>query len=241
MRLGCDMHPCIVIAFEVWLLNVWVHFEAGSLNCVAVETAVCFPQVGGTDQWGNITAGCDLVRKRLGKEVYGATIPLLTTAAGDKFGKSAGNAVWLSPQHTSPYHMYQFFLNTADQDLPRFLRLFTFLSLADIDTLMVQHARDPHLFVGQKALAAQVTGMLHGAAGVDLALRVSDVLFGKSKHANFTTLGLAATEWLSVFAGLPFVSVAKADLRAGINILDFAVLCRAFDGVGTRGRSTCSL
>ncbi len=222
----------------------------------------CKLQLGGSDQWGNITAGCDLVRKRLGgaHEVFGATVPLLTTASGEKFGKSAGNAVWLSAAKTSPYHVYQYFLNTPDADVARLLRLFTFLPLEEIEALCARHATAPHLYEAQRTLAAYVTRLLHGRAGVNLALRATNALFASGKSsapaaaatsaaatsgsagggggssdgaAGLAAAGLSAQEWLGVFANLPMTSVARADLADGINVLDLAVKCRAFENTRT--------
>lgn len=219
----------------------------------------CKVQLGGSDQWGNITAGCDLVRKRLGgaHEVFGATVPLLTTAGGEKFGKSAGNAVWLSAAKTSPYHVYQYFLNTPDADVARLLRLFTFLPLEVIEALCARHAAAPHLYEAQRTLAAYVTRLLHGRAGVNLAVRATNALFASGKSAapvaaavtstaatsgsggssdgaaGLAAAGLSAQEWLGVFANLPTTSVARADLANGINVLDLAVQCRAFDNTRT--------
>lgn len=202
-------------------------------NFVDLIADLLTTQLGGSDQWGNITAGCDLVRKRLGgEEVYGVTVPLLTTASGEKFGKSVGNAVWLDAAKTSPYHLYQYFVNTADADVARLLRLFTFMPLSEIESLMSEHMTAPEQFAAQKTLAAHATRMLHGDAGLEFAQRVTEVLFGKSRHLPLTEMKISAHEWLAVFGSLPSTSVPRAEFERGINVLDLAVHCGAFDNKG---------
>ena len=142
----------------------------------------CTLQIGGSDQWGNIVSGVDLVRRKHAIEAYALTVPLITKADGTKFGKTAAGAVWLDPAKTSPYSFYQFWLNTADADVEHFLKVFTFIELPLIDDLMLKTAAAPQQRDAQKALAAAVTGMLHGDGAVVSAQRVSDALFSGAIH-----------------------------------------------------------
>ena len=138
----------------------------------------CSLQIGGSDQWGNIVSGIDLVRRRLGKEAHALTVPLVTRSDGAKFGKTADGAVWLDPAKTSPYAFYQFWLNVADADAVSYLRLFTFLDLATIDELAQAAARAPERREAQTKLAEEVTRLVHGADGLGAARRITDCLFG---------------------------------------------------------------
>lgn len=138
----------------------------------------CSLQVGGSDQWGNIVSGVDLVRRRLGREAFALTVPLITRADGAKFGKTAAGAVWLDPARTSPYSFYQFWLNTADADAVRYLETFSFLSLAEIEALEAGLREAPQLRAAQTRLAEQVTELVHGPAALESAQRISRCLFG---------------------------------------------------------------
>lgn len=138
----------------------------------------CSLQIGGSDQWGNIVSGIDLVRRRLGREAHALTVPLVTRSDGAKFGKTAAGAVWLDPAKTSPYAFYQFWLNVADADAVSYLRLFTLLDLATIDDLAQAAARAPERREAQTRLAEQVTQLVHGAEGLSAARRITDCLFG---------------------------------------------------------------
>jgi tyrosyl-tRNA synthetase len=137
----------------------------------------CTIQMGGSDQWGNITSGMDLIRRMSGKQAFAITYPLITNSDGTKFGKSMGNAIWLDAQKTSPYRFYQFWRNCADADVINYLKVFTFLSVAQLQELAATHALDPGLQVAHKALAEQVTRLVHGEAGLAAALRISQALF----------------------------------------------------------------
>jgi tyrosyl-tRNA synthetase len=137
----------------------------------------CTIQMGGSDQWGNITSGMDLIRRMNGKQAFAITYPLITNSDGTKFGKSMGNAIWLDAQKTSPYRFYQFWRNCADADVINYLKVFTFLSVAQLQELAATHALDPGLQVAHKALAEQVTRLVHGEAGLAAALRISQALF----------------------------------------------------------------
>ena len=138
----------------------------------------CELQIGGSDQWGNITAGCDFVRRKLGVPVWGWTFPLITKADGSKFGKTESGAVWLDPERTSAYRFYQFFVNTEDAKVSEYLRKFTFLPRAEIEALEAAHAANPGAREAHRALAREVTTLVHGAAATDAAIAASQILFG---------------------------------------------------------------
>jgi tyrosyl-tRNA synthetase len=138
----------------------------------------CELQIGGSDQWGNITAGTDLIRKKLGRPAYGLTLPLITNADGTKFGKTAAGAVWLDPKKTSPYRFYQFWINTDDRDVVRYLKYFTFLSQDEISALEKKHAENPGAREAHKVLAKVITDMIHGEHATTEAVRASQILFG---------------------------------------------------------------
>ncbi|MBW7896691.1 MAG: tyrosine--tRNA ligase [Opitutaceae bacterium] len=142
------------------------------------KTHNCELQIGGSDQWGNITAGTDLIRKKLGVAAWGWTFPLITKADGTKFGKTEGGAVWLDPARTSPYKFYQFFVNTEDAKVGEYLRKFTFLSRPEIEELEAKHAANPGAREAHKALAREVTKLIHGESALDAALKASAILFG---------------------------------------------------------------
>jgi tyrosyl-tRNA synthetase len=178
------------------------------------ETHDCILQGGGSDQWGNIVAGIDLIRRRGGTQAYGLTWPLLTTADGTKFGKSAGNAVWLDPAMTSAYAYYQYWLNAADADVVRFLKLFTFLELDVIDELAAAHAQDPAAREAHRVLAREATRIVHGDEGVDAAERATSVLFGDEPFA-----GLSDDVLADAFDEAPSVELDRATLDGGLGLL----------------------
>ena len=175
----------------------------------------CVLQGGGSDQWGNITAGIDLARRLDGVQLHGLVWPLLTTADGAKFGKSAGNAVWLDAGMTSPYAYYQYWFNAADADVERFLRLFTFLPLAEVAEVAAQHAADPSARHGQRVLAREATRILHGDEGVASAERATEVLFGDEPYGSLGDDVLAAA-----FGEAPSVELPRARLDDGIGLLE---------------------
>ena len=207
------------------------------------KTEGCELQMGGSDQWGNITAGTHLVGKREAREVHGLVVPLLTTAAGGKFGKSEGENVWLDPERTSPYRFYQFWLNTDDRDVERYLKLFTFLRLDRIAATMAEHVADPGRREAQRTLAHEVTATVHGAAAAEAAIQTSRALFSGG-DAELSPEALADMPERRVSraqlpAGLPVVEVlvasglasSKADARRGIQGKGFYLNVRPiYDG-----------
>ncbi|AMW99633.1 tyrosine--tRNA ligase [Rummeliibacillus stabekisii] len=172
-------------------------------------------QVGGSDQWGNITTGLEVIRKTHDEEAkaFGFTIPLVTKSDGTKFGKTAGGAIWLDPEKTSPYEFYQFWLNTADADVIKYLKIFTFLSREDIESLAEKVESEPHLREAQKTLAAEMTKLIHGEAGLDQALRITAALFSGDLKS------LSADEMKVAFSGVPSVELLKEEK----NIVDLLV------------------
>jgi len=175
----------------------------------------CVLQGGGSDQWGNITAGIDLARRIDGVQLHGLVWPLLTTADGAKFGKSAGNAVWLDATLTSPYAYYQYWFNAADADVGRFLRLFTFLPLAEVAAVVADHDRDPAARHGQRVLAREATRILHGDEGVASAERATEVLFGDEPYGTLGDEVLA-----TAFGEAPSVELPRARLDEGVGLLE---------------------
>lgn len=178
----------------------------------------CELQIGGSDQWGNITAGIDLCRKKLGKTVYGLTLPLITNADGSKFGKTEAGAVWLDLKRTSVYRFYQFWINTDDRDVVRYLKYFTFLSQAEIGALEKKHAENPGAREAHKALARAVTDLIHGAAATTEAIRASEILFGGELK------GVAESTFNEIVGEVPTKEIAKAKLGgAGFPMVELLV------------------
>lgn len=178
-------------------------------------------QMGGSDQWGNITTGTELIRRKEGRDEYQAfalTTPLVTKSDGTKFGKSESGNVWLDSSLTSPYQFYQFWLNATDADCPRLIRVFTLLSQEEIEAIEQQHAEAPHLRLLQKAIARDVTIRIHSQAGYDLAVKASEVLFGK---ATLETLrSIQAEEFEVIFEGVPQTEIPTDELNASKDITD---------------------
>ena len=175
-------------------------------------------QLGGSDQWGNIVTGTELIRKMEGESAYALTVPLITKADGSKFGKTEGGSVWLDPDKTSPYAFYQFWLNVSDQDASKYIRIFTVLDQEFIEELEGKHAEAPHLRLVQKQIAKEVTQMVHGESGYQKALQASDILFGKS-----TTDDLAALDektFLEVFDGVPQVALERKAFETTHNVVE---------------------
>jgi tyrosyl-tRNA synthetase len=176
-------------------------------------------QMGGSDQWGNIVTGTELIRRKLGGEAFALTCPLITKADGGKFGKTESGNVWLDPQKTSPYQFYQFWLNTSDSDASEYIKKFTLLSREEIEILQKQHDEAPHLRVLQKALAEEITIRVHSREDLNSAIEASGILFGRGTQE--TLMKLTEETLLSVFEGVPQSEVAKSEVAKSINIVDF--------------------
>lgn len=180
----------------------------------------CLLQMGGSDQWGNITTGTELVRRMNGEgaKAYAMTCPLITKADGSKFGKSEGGNVWLTADKTSVYKFYQFWLNTTDVDAEKYIKIFTFLDKNTIDSLIAEHNETPDFRVLQKRLAEEVTSFVHGKEQFEKAVEASKVLFGKPTMEDLKQLDEAT--FLEVFEGVPQAEIKIADVEIGINIVD---------------------
>lgn len=183
----------------------------------------CLLQLGGSDQWGNITTGTELVRRMNdeGAKAYAMTCPLITKADGSKFGKSEGGNIWLDADKTSVYRFYQFWLNTSDEDAERYIKIFTFLPKEEIDALTEAHKAAPHLRQLQKKLAEEVTVFVHSEEELAKALKASNILFGNSTSGDLKELD--ESTFLDVFDGVPQAEVAMADIESGLDIVDALV------------------
>lgn len=179
----------------------------------------CLLQMGGSDQWGNITTGGELIRRKEGVEAFGLTWPLMTKSDGNKFGKTESGNIWLDPNRTSPYKFYQFWLNSTDADAERYIKIFTILPPAEIDALIIQHREAPHLRLLQKTLAKEITCLIHGVENYEAALEASQILFGNA--TSETLKKIDEDTFLAVFEGVPQFEIMAADLTAGIQIVDF--------------------
>jgi tyrosyl-tRNA synthetase len=185
---------------------------------VLCRDANCELQIGGSDQWGNITAGIELTRKKIGKHVFGLTLPLITNTDGSKFGKTAAGAIWLDPKRTSVYKFYQFWINTADADVIRYLKYFTFLVQSEIASLEKQHAENPGGRVAHKALAKAATDLIHGEAATHEAIRASEILFGGELS------GVSEATFNDIVGEVPTKEIEKSKLDgAGIPLVELLV------------------
>ena len=210
----------------------------------------CAIQAGGSDQWGNITAGIELIRKvRRGHvgtvhagtghagtdqagagEAFGITFPLLETSSGEKFGKSAGNAVWLDPARTSPYQFYQYWIRTDDRDVEKLLKLFTFLEVEEIDAIVAAHVQAPEQRGAQKRLAEEVTRLVHGDANLAQAMKSSEALFGGEIS------GLSDRDLADIFADVPSFTLAESDIERGLRLPELLVRAGAAKSKGEATR-----
>ncbi len=179
----------------------------------------CKLQMGGSDQWGNITTGTELIRRKTDLEAFALTWPLMTKSDGKKFGKTESGNIWLDPKRTSPYKFYQFCLNTTDADAEKYIKIFTILPPAEIDTLIERHRENPGLRELQKVLAKEITILIHGEEAYNSALEASNILFGKATADSLRKLD--EDTLLAVFEGVPQFNISKDDLNAGIGIVDF--------------------
>lgn len=174
-------------------------------------------QMGGSDQWGNITTGTEMIRRIAGGKAYAMTCPLITKADGTKFGKSEGGNIWLDPKKTSPYKFYQYWLNTSDTDAEKYIKIFTMLSQEEIVSLTAQHQEAPHLRILQKKLAEEITIMVHSKEDLDNAIKASNILFGNSATDEIQSLN--EDLFLEIFEGVPQKELNKSEI-IGVNIVD---------------------
>ena len=191
----------------------------------------CKLQLGGSDQWGNITTGTELIRRTNGNEAYALTCPLITKADGKKFGKTEQGNIWLDKNYTSPYTFYQFWLNVADDEAKRYIKIFTVLDKEEIDALIAEHDQDPGQRVLQKRLAKEVTIMVHSEEDYNMAVEASNILFGKATKESLTKLDEKTL--LDVFAGVPQFEISRSVIENGIKAVDLmaeATQCFASKG-----------
>lgn len=185
------------------------------------EERGCKLQMGGSDQWGNITTGTELIRRKLGSEAeaYGLTCPLIKKADGTKFGKTESGNIWLSPEYTSPYKFYQFWLNVSDEDAEKYIKIFTMITQAEAMQLIEEHKNAPHLRLLQKRLAKDVTVMVHSEEEYNKAVEASEILFGKSTTEQL--MSIDETLLLQIFEGVPQFEVKKSELE-GLTFVNLA-------------------
>ena len=174
-------------------------------------------QMGGSDQWGNITTGTELIRRVGGGKGYAITCPLITKSDGTKFGKSEGGNVWLDAKRTSPYKFYQYWLNASDEDAENYIRIFTFLDKETIDALIIEHKEVPHLRLLQKKIGEEVTLLVHGKDAYENAIKASTILFGKSTASDLKSLD--EQTFLDVFDGVPQATVSLSDIEDGLDMI----------------------
>lgn len=178
----------------------------------------CKVQMGGSDQWGNITSGVELTRRMYGGECFALTCPLVTKSDGGKFGKTESGNVWLDPEKTSPYQFYQFWMNASDEDAEKYIKIFTLMSKEEVESLIAEHKEEPHKRLLQSTLAKDITCRVHSEEAYNTAVSASQILFGKGSTEMLKSL--SEKDFLSVFDGVPQHKVAKADFNEGVAIQD---------------------
>jgi tyrosyl-tRNA synthetase len=174
--------------------------------------------MGGSDQWGNITTGTELIRRKVGGEAFALVCPLITKADGGKFGKTESGNIWLDAEKTSPYHFYQFWLNCSDVDSEKYIKIFTMFSKDEVEKMIVEHSQAPHLRTLQKALAKDMTVRVHGEEAFQKAVEATEILFGKATKEMLSNLD--EQTFLDVFSGVEQFQVSKDDINS-TNIVDF--------------------
>ena len=181
----------------------------------------CVIQLGGSDQWGNIVTGTELIRRMGGGEAYAVTTPLIKKADGSKFGKTESGNVWLDRKRTSPYKFYQYWLNSSDEDAKTYIKIFTLKSEEEINSIIAEHEEAPHVRLLQKSLAEEITTRVHSKEDYEAAVEASNVLFGKS--TSETLKNLSEEDMLSIFEGVPKAEISLSELEAGIDLVDLLV------------------
>ena len=197
----------------------------------------CMVQFGGSDQWGNITTGTELIRRMGSGHAYAVTAPLITKADGSKFGKSEGGNVWIDKSKTSVYKFYQYWINAADEDVSKYIRIFTLKSQEEIESLEAEHAEDPGRRILQKSLAEDITKRIHSEADLETAIAASALLFGKASKEAIEALPEA--EFLSVFEGVPQANLGVDQIQSGLPIIDF--LSEHTDFLASKGEARRAL
>lgn len=191
----------------------------------------CKLQMGGSDQWGNITSGTELIRRMANGEAYALTCPLITKADGGKFGKTEEGNVWIDPRYTSPYKFYQFWLNTSDEDAEKYIKIFTLIPKEEIEQLITEHRTAPHNRLLQKRLGKELTSMVHSEADYEAAIEAAQILFGQGTAESLKKL--SESDFMSIFEGVPQFEISKDALSQGINIIELlAVQTSVFPSKG---------
>jgi tyrosyl-tRNA synthetase len=190
----------------------------------------CKVQMGGSDQWGNITTGTEIIRRKIGGEAFAFTCPLITKADGGKFGKTEKGNVWLDANKTSPYQFYQFWLNASDEDATKWIKIFTLLEPSVIEGLIAEHATAPQLRILQKALAAELTKLVHSEADLTFAIQATEILFGNATTEVLQSLN--ETQLLQVMDGVPTVNIDAAKIAAGYDIVELLADTAIFPSKG---------
>ncbi|NAY92032.1 tyrosine--tRNA ligase [Muricauda sp. JGD-17] len=193
----------------------------------------CTLQMGGSDQWGNITTGTELIRRIGGGKGFALTCPLITKADGTKFGKTEGGNVWLDAERTSPYKFYQYWLNTSDEDAAKYIKIFTFMERSEIEGLIETHKEAPHARALQKRLAEEITTMVHSKEDLENAIKASSILFGKSTSSDLKQLD--EKTFLDVFDGVPQAKISKSELDSGLDMI--AALAAKTGFLGSNGEA----
>ena len=178
----------------------------------------CTIQMGGSDQWGNITTGTELIRRKESGKAFAITCPLITKADGTKFGKTEGGNIWLDPEKTSAYEFYQYWLNSSDEDAEKYIKIFTMLSKEEVENLVKEHSEAPHERLLQKTLAEEVTVMVHSKEDLEIALKASKILFGKSTEEDLKSL--SSKNLLQIFDGVPQAKVSRSEIKEGLGIIN---------------------
>jgi len=178
----------------------------------------CVVQLGGSDQWGNIVTGTELIRRKGGKTAYAVTTPLIKKADGTKFGKTESGNIWLDKEKTSPYAFYQYWLNTSDEDATNFIKIFTLFNQDEISAMQKEHDEAPHVRSLQKKLAEDITIRVHGKEAYERAVNASKILFGKSTQEDL--LRLSSSEFLEIFDGVPQAHISRSELKTGASIIE---------------------
>ena len=201
------------------------------------QTLGCTLQMGGSDQWGNITTGTELIRRAANGKGFAITCPLITKSDGSKFGKSEDGNIWLDPKRTSPYKFYQYWLNSSDEDAEKYIKIFTFLEKDVIEDLIESHKKQPHARMLQKRLAQDVTNMVHGAANCENAEKASQILYSKAFKTDISSLDEAT--FLDVFEGVPQADVSRAKIKAGLDMI--TALCSETGFLASNGEARRAL
>jgi len=212
-RLGADSDTTNGMSFTEFTYQLFQGYDFLHLY----QKFECKIQMGGSDQWGNITTGTELIRRKAQGKAYALTVPLITKADGSKFGKSEGGNIWLDATKTSPYKFYQYWLNTSDEDAEKYIKIFTFLDQKTIEKLIADHKEAPYLRLLQKKIGEEVTLLTHGQDAYDNAIKASQILFGKSTTDDLKSLN--EQTFLDVFDGVPMAEINLYEIKEGLDII----------------------